>query len=646
MTETIKIPRWYLLYFVLAGFNLVAVGASLYWSHLLTSSYATSLNNLPELGRREYTIAALILLMVAGTTLYGYSLYKRMHRDISNVKETEQRLHNYALQMEVKGMELALAKNQAEQATRLKSEFLANMSHEIRTPMNGVIGMANLLLEGDLSAVERSYAQTIVNSADSLLQIINDILDFSKIEAGKITLESIPFDLQLLCEEVADMMALKAHEKKIELLLRYPESTHRYLLGDPGRIRQILFNLSSNAIKFTEKGHVLITLESQVTTEGQIAFHVEVEDTGLGIPADKTDYIFHKFSQADSSTTRKFGGTGLGLSICRELIQLMGGTIGVRSLMGEGSTFWFDIVLEENKEGISTNLIPKKGALKNARVLVIDDNEVAQSIVREQLVPFGAEVICCSGSKEALALLAMDQQFNAAILDYMMPDMNGVELGKALKANPTTCSIALLMITSAPSRGDKQIMEAFGFSGYLSKPLRPSQLRDALSVMIEAQRNHQTIPMLTQHNLKEARGHLEERQNKLQFGQVVILLAEDNLVNQKIASIMLQKYGCSVTLANNGEEAVKHIKQQHFDMILMDCQMPVMDGYEATAMIRQFETHQQQARTPIVAFTANALKGDDEACLAVGMDDYIAKPLRQKDLDRIVARWLPENKRM
>ncbi len=578
----------------------------------------------------------------AGFVLFALGLCRLMRRNFALIKAKNDALED---QVEDRTKELKSALDKAEMATKAKSEFLANMSHEVRTPMNGIIGMSNLLLDTELLPAQRSYTRTIMNSADNLLQIINDILDFSKVEAGKIELEIIPFDLRLLCEEACEFMAVKAVDKGLELLLRFPANAPRHVKGDPGRIRQVLFNLANNAIKFTETGHVYVDVAANKKPDGNIEYKFSVEDTGIGIPEEKLGKLFSVFSQADSSTTRKFGGTGLGLSISKELSQLMGGSVGVTSKVGVGSTFWFSVVLPEDKELSPDVHLAASTELKGTRILSVDDNEIALTIIREILSPCGVEVVSARSGEEALNILANDNNFDAIITDYMMPAMNGEGFGLKVRENHPTRNLPLLIITSAPSQGDRKRLQEIGFSGYLSKPVRQEMFKKIIALLVSAKKEGRTIPFITQHTIKEVDNVSKVKTNsKLKVSNVQVMLVEDNPVNQQVAMLMIQKYGCSVTPAGNGAEAVKLFKQQKFDLIFMDCQMPVMDGFEATQSIREQESQNNLARTTIVAFTANAMKGDDEACLAAGMDDYMAKPVKPADIERVLLSWLPQEK--
>ena len=540
--------------------------------------------------------------------------------------------------------ELVLAKEKAENATSMKSEFLANMSHEIRTPMNGVIGTTGLLLDTKLTNKQRHYAQTTMQSAEALLGLINDILDFSKIEAGKLDLEKVPFDMQRLATEVAEVLALKCSEKGIEFLLHYPRGTAQYVVGDPGRVRQILFNLLGNAVKFTSEGHVLLSVSSKTISAGQVEYQISVEDSGIGIAADKVEKVFNKFDQADTSTTREYGGTGLGLSICQNLAEIMGGGISLDSIPGEGSVFKFTIVVDTDSQSDPTAEAYTQAdiaILKQLKILSVDDSAVSNVIVEEQLEGHARIVDVVSSGQQALDALRQasvgGEPFDIVLTDYCMPSMDGKMLAERIKNDEMLKGTVIVLMTSAPKKGDGGLVKKMGFSGYLTKPIFPGEIPLILAAAYkEAQENNSNI-LVTRHSLMD-RQELAREQLSLQ--NTHILLAEDNAINRMVAESILGKFGCFVTPAGNGKEALEMVTQRKFDLIFMDCQMPEMDGFEASQQIRVHEKKYDLPRTPIIAFTANAMEGDRERCLNSGMDDYMTKPVKQEIMEEILLKWL------
>lgn len=553
--------------------------------------------------------------------------------------ESEEKLKKYADNLEWQTFALEEAMENAEQATRMKSEFLANMSHEIRTPLNGVIGMSNLLLDTSLSGKQRSYANTVIQSAEALLEIVNDILDFSKIEAGKIKLEHVPFNMYSMLDDLTHLLAVRAHEKRLEILWDYDPKLPCNLVGDPNRIKQIFMNLIGNAIKFTDDGCISIHVGLAKKEGHYMHLQCEVRDTGLGVPEDKHDLIFNKFDQADGSTTRKFGGTGLGLAICRQLSGMMNGNIRIESAAGEGSRFIFNIVIEaDDKPSIKT--IEHETSFLEKTAAIIEANPLSAQIVASQLQEAGMKSSIYASTQDAFEafknITENAQSPDLVIVDYLMPDMNGLNFVKEIKELTPFENTRILMLTNIPRDGEIAFFKELDIDAYAYKPLSGKDLTKIAAHILKQKHGN----LITKHMLEGYRKRRSKNTADASFENVKLLLVEDNIINQRVAKTVLEDMGCHVTVAANGKEALAAHDKDDYRIILMDCQMPEMDGYEATEAIRNHEKLSDVKPIPIIAVTANAMKGDKEKCIAAGMDDYLSKPLRRIELVEKLKKWL------
>jgi PAS domain S-box-containing protein len=568
----------------------------------------------------------------------GSGIVLSLVRDISAQKQAEKKLTDLNRALEQRTIFANEMASKANIANIAKRQFLANMSHEIRTPMNGVIGMTELLLDTELDHEQRQYAETVKSSAESLLAIINKILDFSKIEAGRLELEILKFDLRGLLDDFAALLAVQAHGKGLEFICSAAADVPSLLQGDPGRLRQVLTNLAGNAIKFTSAGEVsvLATLEHEYEHDAVIRF--SVRDTGIGIPEDMQEMVFQSFTQVDTSITRKYGGTGLGLAISKQLVEKMGGCIGVNSVEGSGTEFWFTVCFAKQPVDSSTRRDePAWVDINGVRILVVDDNATNRDVLILQLRAWGMRAAECPGGASALKALhqALDENdpYQIAILDMQMPGMDGETLGTAIRGENRLKDLRLMMMTSVGLPGDASRMLEIGFSAYLTKPVRQSDLRDALAAVLAgktaAKNNRQLI---TRHSVREMR-----RDNTL------VLLADDNVTNQQVAVGMLRKIGIRVEVVGNGAEAVRALETTPYDLVFMDVQMPVMNGYEATQTIRSPKSSVCNHVVPIIAMTAHAVQGARDKCLEAGMNDYVSKPISPEALAEVISRWLPSS---